>query len=101
MQGKAVFANGVVVSGTDIDLGVGQITASNIIYSITGGEGLSITSGQIPSITNTGLLTIQGKTGKVALEAGDGITIDGLTISAKDSINSTQNLFESIAISNR
>ncbi|HSE60804.1 MAG TPA: hypothetical protein VLA88_00760, partial [Candidatus Saccharimonadales bacterium] len=43
------------------------------------GGGLTVTNNQI---TNSGVLSLQGQTGNVTLTAGDGIVIDGTTISA-------------------
>lgn len=57
-----------------------NITAPNIIYSLTAGRGISISDGQLPTITNTGVLSINSKTGTLSLTAGEGITIDGLKI---------------------
>jgi hypothetical protein len=97
VQGKAVFSNGVDLSGNDVNLGKGKLTASNLLYSITAGDGLSITDGQNPTITNTGVTSLQGKNGKLSLEAGNGITIDGLKISATGS-TSDQNVFTTISV---
>lgn len=82
VKGKAVFADGVDLSGSDLDLGKGKITASNITYSVSAGEGIVVTPGQTPTITNAGVLSLQGKTGDLTLQAGDGVTIDGLKISS-------------------
>lgn len=82
VKGKAVFSEGLSLSGQDIDLGVGTIKASNIVYSLAAGDGIGITSGQTPTITNNGVLSLQSKTGALSLTAGDGITIDGLKISS-------------------
>lgn len=96
VQGKAVFADGVDLSGNDIDLGEGELTASNVIYSITAGDGITITDGQEPTVTNSGVLSLQGKTGALSLEAGSGISIDGLKITAT---GSDQDVFKTISVS--
>jgi hypothetical protein len=96
VNGKAIFSNGVDLSGSNLDLGNGKITASNITYSLSNGEGITVTAGQTPTISNAGVLSLQGKTGKVTLEAGNGISIDGLKISSTVS-TPEQNLFKTIA----
>jgi hypothetical protein len=60
----------------------GQLTAPNVVYSITGGSGIGVTGGQNAVITNTGVLSVQGQTGAVTLTPGSGITIDGTTIAS-------------------
>lgn len=44
------------------------LKAPNVLYSLTAGDGISITAGQNPTISNSGILS---------LTAGDGITVDG------------------------
>ncbi len=98
VQGKAVFSSGVNLANNNLDLGTGRITASNIIYTLKTGDGLSLTVGQNPTLTNTGVLSLQKQTGALTLTAGTGIAIDGLTISNSDA-GSAQNIFKSIAVS--
>jgi len=76
---------------------LGSLTASNILYSLEAGEGVSISSGQSPTIKNTGVLTVQGKSGNLSLESGSGISLDGLKITNSDS-GSSQNIFKTIAV---
>ncbi len=71
VRGKAVFKK--------------DITAGNILYGLSAGTGLSVSGGQSPTITNTGVLSLQNKNGQLSLEAGSGIAIDGLKISASGS----------------
>jgi hypothetical protein len=94
ISGNALFEKDATVSGTmnveqnlivrgqQVNFGTASITAGNVLYSVTGGSGISITTGQTPTITNTGVLSLQGETGALELEEGDNITIDGLKISA-------------------
>ncbi len=58
----------------------GTLTAPNITYEVTGGRGISVVGGQNPVITNTGVLSLGGKTGVVIFENGSGITIEGTKI---------------------
>lgn len=55
------------------------ITSPEEVQVITAGTGLSLTGG---SLTNTGVVSLQGVAGAVSLTAGTGIAIDGLTISS-------------------
>ncbi|MCL4353135.1 MerR family DNA-binding transcriptional regulator [Patescibacteria group bacterium] len=58
----------------------GELTAANIINSIKQGTGIKVENGQNPTVSNTGVLSLQGSTGALSLTAGSGITISGLTI---------------------
>src|SRR5258708_7332090 len=92
---KTIFNNDLTAKGTNLDLGCGTITAANILSGITAGKGVSVTAGQSPVIDNTGVLSLQGKSGDVKLVAGTGITLDGLTITNKDP-GSAQKIFNII-----
>jgi hypothetical protein len=98
VQGKAVFNSGINLNNNNLDLGTGTITASNILYGLKAGNGVTISSGQNPTIavTNTGVSSLQSQTGDLTLTAGSGISIDGLKISATTS-NTTQNIFKTIS----
>lgn len=54
----------------------GSFSASS--YNLTGGTGISFSG---VTITNTGVVSLQGDTGSLSLTAGTGISISGLTIS--------------------
>jgi len=58
-----------------------DISAPNVIYSLTAGQGINTTQGQDPIISNTGVLSLQDQTGALEFEAGGGISIDSLKIS--------------------
>ena len=64
-----------------------KVTASNLIYSLTSSDGISISSGQDPTIKNTGVLSLQSKTGALNLTEGTDITIDGLKITNKSTLS--------------
>ena len=72
-----------------------DITAPNVLYSLKAGSGISVSSGQTPTIANTGVLSLQGSTGILSLEAGTGITLDGLKLTNSD-LGSSQNIFKTI-----
>lgn len=101
--GSAIFDNEIIYKGERLEvsgviLDEDGITAPNIIYSLRAGDGIAITGVQNPIITNTGVLSVQGKTGAVNFTAGDGITIDGLKISADIETPALQNVFKNIKI---
>jgi len=77
---------------------IGPITAGNIIYSVKPGGGIGVSEGQNPYISNTGVLSLAGKTGSLWLESGTGISLDGLKITNSD-IGSGQSIFKTIAVS--
>src|SRR3989344_2218890 len=49
----AVFTDSLTLKSVDIE---DQLTAKNVVYSITTSDGLSSSGGQTPSIKNTGVL---------------------------------------------
>src|SRR4029079_6963262 len=70
----------------DKDLTVtGKITAPNVLYGIKAGQNVTIAGDkQNPTISvdlTGGVTSFQGETGDIELVAGDGISVDGLTIS--------------------
>ncbi len=98
LNNSAEVLNGLTISGdieadgSNLNLGEGEITASNVVYGITAGEGITITGGQNPIISlnvplepTTGVSSIEDLSGTIDLEAGGNISIskDGnkLTIS--------------------
>lgn len=91
----ALYRNSLRVQGDAIF--EGEITAPNIINSISVGAGLSSTEGQNPTLTNTGVLSLAGETGAIDLIAGEGIEIDGLTISSTITDTDDQNIFSTIS----
>jgi excisionase family DNA binding protein len=84
----AVFSEGVTFKK--------DIIAPNVLYSLETGSGLSITEGQNPVITNTGVLSLGGSVGALSLSAGTGISVSGLTVSNSDT-GSAQNIFKTIS----
>ncbi len=65
---------GITVSGS-----TGGVTITNSgITSLSAGDGISVSGS---TITNAGVLSLQGDTGALSLSAGTGIGISGLTIS--------------------
>lgn len=91
----ALKHNTVVATG--LDVGEGTITASNIIYSIKAGDGISVSKGQYPTISNTGVLSIGGKKGIINLDDNGGILFDNQKLYNADK-GSTQNIFKTIAV---
>ena len=82
VNGPSVFNGDVSIPNQSLNLGTGSITASNILYGVKAGDGIEVTSGQTPTISNDGVLSLQGKTGELKLKEGDGISISGLEISS-------------------
>ncbi|HSX40305.1 MAG TPA: MerR family DNA-binding transcriptional regulator, partial [Candidatus Saccharimonadales bacterium] len=50
---QTFFGGDLTATDHNLDLGTGKITASNVVYGITAGTGISISGGQNPVITNT------------------------------------------------
>ncbi|MBI2443517.1 MAG: MerR family transcriptional regulator, partial [Candidatus Levybacteria bacterium] len=97
VNGLSLLLGGVDTQDADINAGTGQLTASNVIYSLTAGQGIGITGGQNATITNTGVLSVGGSTGAVSLTAGTGISISGTTIS--NTLSSGANAFGKVTVS--
>ncbi len=73
---------GIKTNNKDIDAGTGQLTASNVVYSVLSGTNISITGDpQNPVISaQGGVNSVQGLTGTIAFTSGNGIDLDGLEI---------------------
>src|SRR5581483_8801816 len=97
VSGVSNLNGGVVTNNADVNAGTGKITASNVIYSLTAGNGIGITGGQNPTISNTGVLSVGGQTGAVSLTAGSGISVSGTSITNSDG-GSAQNIFKNITV---
>lgn len=69
---KVIFKKDIEIEGTT--LFTGNIAAPNVLYSLAAGDGISLTTGQSPKITNSGVLSLGSKTGALSLEAGSNIT---------------------------
>ncbi len=95
--GSAKFATIITNGMTTQTIVTRTITASNIIYGLKAGDGITVGTGQNPIITNTGVLSLGGATGSLKLVEGTGITVDGLTITNKDP-GSAQNIFKTIQV---
>lgn len=94
----AIFEENVTIN-KDLTVSGGKVTASNLIYAILPGNGIEIAGGQNPTISNTGVLSLQNRSGALVLEAGEGISIEGLKISASNNDKgSSQNIFKNIKV---
>ena len=94
----AVFNENVSIKKS-LAVGGVKITPEAIVYRILAGPGISVSGGATPTITNTGVTSVQHRTGDLILEAGSGITLDSLKISNNDP-GSAQNIFKNIKIGN-
>ena len=80
VTGVSTTSGGIITNNSDVNAGQGSVFASNILYSLVPGRGITVGPGQTPTITNTGVLSLGGQTGAVSLAAGSGISITGNTI---------------------
>src|SRR3989338_2220134 len=74
IDGLLEALGGINTEGADVDLAAGNLTAANVLYSIIAGDGIAISEGQNPTITNTDLGSAQNIFGN--------ITVGGTTIAA-------------------
>jgi excisionase family DNA binding protein len=88
---KSVFNEDIKVNNKNLDLGTGELTASNVIYSVIAGEGIGISEGQNPVISNSGVISIGEATGEITL--GSGLSISNNVLSGSfQSVNSFANI---------
>ncbi|PJE62165.1 hypothetical protein COU87_00780, partial [Candidatus Roizmanbacteria bacterium CG10_big_fil_rev_8_21_14_0_10_39_12] len=73
--GNSEFVGDINADGYNLNLGTGSLTASNVIYSLTAGNGIEITGGQTPTISSTGVTSFEELTGDIDVVAGSNITI--------------------------
>ena len=50
INGLLTASSGIETDGADVNLGIGELTASNILYSLTGSSSLEVGAGQTPTI---------------------------------------------------
>ncbi len=53
VTGESTFGGDITADGQNLDLGSGELTAGNVLYSLTAGGGIEVGSGQTPTIINT------------------------------------------------
>lgn len=94
IEGTTNIKGGLKYKDKEIDLA--NIT-TGLVKGLTAGDGVSVTTGESPTIKNTGVLSIGGSTGAVNLTAGSGISVSGLTITNSDT-GSSQDIFKTIKI---
>lgn len=78
---KLLSANGgIVTNGADVNLGDGQLTASNVIYDIVAGENVTVGTGQTPTISvpdiTAGIGSVSGTAGRITSTGGDNPAIN-------------------------
>lgn len=94
--GLLTATGGIETEGADVDLGTGELTASNIILGLTGGSGLEVGTGQTPIIDISN--TYSGQTsittlGTIGAGSWNGTPIsdtfvdNGLTVDGTGSVN--------------
>src|SRR5476651_1409773 len=79
VYGKTSLHGGIELDSKKVNLGNGSLYASNILYSLSAGKGISVGEGQSPQIQNMGVLSLQGQTGNLLFSSNNGIGIDGLS----------------------
>lgn len=86
LQGLFTARGGIVTEDADIDAGLGEIFASNIVNQIIAGENITITGTQNEPIIGVdtddlvGVLSINDETGEVTLTGGIDIIVSGTQI---------------------
>lgn len=75
------------------------ITDAPFLTALQAGLGITIDGGRIPTITNSGVVSLQNQTGALSFTPGNGMNISGLTIENTDG-GSLQSIFKTITIDN-
>ncbi len=92
-NGQVLAVGGIDTGGANVDLGTGEIYASNIVNALVAGENISITGSParpVISAAFAGVTSLGGETGELELEAGDDIDIDDLEISNESTLDSVR-----------
>lgn len=90
------YASGLTVTGDSVFQGT--VTAPNLLYSIRTGNGIASSGGQQPTLSNSGVLSLNGKNGDITIVAGSGLSVEGFTLENTDK-GSEQNIFKTIRVS--
>jgi hypothetical protein len=96
VEGLLVATGGIVTEGADIDAGEGRVFASNIINELVAGSRIEISGpSNAPTISFIeedfeGVLSLNGDTGELELDAGTDISISGLRINNTSSLLSVR-----------
>ena len=100
VAGESTFNGPVTLTNQNLDLGTGELTAGNVLYSLTAGDNITITGTQDLTISakNSGVTSLGGSTGALSLAAGSGVTVSGLTVTNSDK-GSSQSIFKTISVS--
>ncbi len=97
IDGVLQARGGITTDGADVNLGSGQLFASNIVNEVIAGDNVSITGPTSNPVISVNLddfdvvNSLNGETGNIDLEAGDDIEINGLTISNESTLSSVRN----------
>ncbi|MCX6783689.1 MAG: tail fiber domain-containing protein [candidate division WWE3 bacterium] len=90
-----IFKASIDASGQTIT--AKTVAASNLLYSVAAGPGISVSTGQNPIITNTGVLSFLGQTGDATLKVGPGLALSGDTVTNTDK-GTSQNIFKEFRV---
>jgi hypothetical protein len=91
-NGKVTFKDDVTGEDVNLDIGSGKLTASNVVYSVTAGSGISVSGTQNITISATDLGSAQKIFGKVTVGANTvtaGSNTDTLTFASTGGISAT------------
>ncbi|MEK6900844.1 MAG: hypothetical protein AABX37_00715, partial [Nanoarchaeota archaeon] len=85
----ATLSGGITTENENINAGTGTLTASNILYGVTAGTGITISAGQTPTVTNSDLGSSQSifkniKVGSTSFSTGS--NTDTLELAAGSNI---------------
>ncbi len=76
VDGTTTLGGNVIGKDINIDVGKGSIFGSNLLYGLQAGPGITLSEGQTPTISNTGVTSFQGLSGELNISAGPGILIN-------------------------
>lgn len=96
IEGSLMVRGGITTDGADVNLGAGQLFASNIVNEVIAGENVSITGPTSNPVISVDfddfevVNSLNGETGDLEFEGGEDIEIDGLTINNESTLDSVR-----------
>lgn len=84
INGPLLSHGGILTNGADVNLGDGSLFASNVVYEVLAGEGVTITgasSSPTISVKSAGVISLNGETGELEIQEGTDIDIVDFRIS--------------------
>ena len=96
ITGRLRALGGIDTEGADVDLGDGELFASNVVNEVVGSEFVTITGPRTAPVISidpedfVGVMSLNDETGELTLQSGPDILISGLRISNRSTLSSVR-----------